>query len=327
MPTLDGLVAALVAGGFAASMMLLIGLLVRGVPNDPARRRPRAVERFGQALRSPALTGRIAAAILAAVVTMVVTHWPVAAVGIAALVITWPQMFGGAHLEQRQILKLEALAMWTESLRDLISANAGLERAIPQSTTEAPEAIRDELKRLKGLLKHNVPLQLALLSLSAELNDASADKVIGALIGSARRRGTGLSSVLSDLAVSARAELDQQRRITHGRASMRRGVQLVVLVVIAFAVYLVVAGGDYIKPYDTAAGQAALAVVVGLFGVAFFWMRKLAGGTPQPPFLTRPDQRIPDADLRVVAHLTGLSPAEAQQLTANRDRRREGAVT
>jgi len=65
-------------------------------------------------------------------------------------------------------------------------------------------------------------------------------------------------------------------------------------------------------------GQAALAVVVGLFAASFMWMRTLAGGEPAAPFLSRPDTRIADNDLRVVGYLTGLSTAQAQELTANR---------
>lgn len=316
LPSLDGLVMAVIAAGFGGGLVLL-AVFVHGVTPQPAKP-PNRAHLAAQALRSPALSGRIAGGAVIGILALVLTRWPVAALGIAALVIFWPQMFGGQRLEQTQILQLEALVVWTESLRDTITARASLEQAIPATAGTAPAAIRPALSRLTGLLRSRVPLDRALLALSAELNDASADKVIGSLILNTRQRGTGLAAVLTSLASSARAELDQRRRVSAGRATMRRSVQLVVIITIAFAVFLVLFSRDYVKPYGSVGGQAALAVVVGLFGAAFLWMRKLAGGEPNTPFLIRAGARIGDADLRVVAHLTGLSPEQAQELSVNR---------
>lgn len=317
-PTLDGLLAGLAALGFAAGLLLL-ALFIRGVAPRPAKP-PSRLERAARALRSPAVTGRLAGGIVVGTLALVLTRWPVAAAGLAALVIFWPQLFGGQRLEQTQIVQLEALVMWTESLRDTITARASLETAIPASAVSAPPAIRPALIRLVGLVRARVPLDQALLALSAELNDASADKVIGSLILNVRQRGSGLAAVLTSLASAARAELDQRRRISAGRASMRRSVQLVVIITLLFAVFLVVFSQGYVTPYASAGGQAVLAVVVGLFAAAFVWMRRLAGGEPAQPFLSLGEKAIDAADLRVIAHLTGLSPAEAQELTGSRSR-------
>lgn len=316
LPSLDGLLMALIAAGFGGGVVLL-GVFIHGVTPQPAKP-PNRFRLAAEALRSPALSGRIAGGVVVGILALVLTRWPVAGVGLAALVIFWPQMFGGQRVEQTQILQLEALVMWTESLRDTITARASLEQAIPATASTAPAAIRPALMRLTGLVRSRVPLDRALLALSAELNDGSADKVIGSLILNTRQRGTGLAAVLTSLASSARAELDQRRRISAGRSTMRRSVQIVVIITIAFAVFLVLFSPEYVKAYGTVGGQIALAVVVALFGAAFMWMRKLAGGEPNTPFLSRAESRIGDADLRVVAHLTGLSPDQAQQLTANR---------
>src|SRR5947199_306064 len=88
-------------------------------------------------------------------------------------------------------------------------------------------------------------LELVALALSADLKDASADKVIGSLILNVRQRGTGLATVLTSLASAGRAELDQRRRIMAGRASMRRSVRIVVIITIAFAVFLVIFSRSY----------------------------------------------------------------------------------
>lgn len=316
LPSLDGLIFALIAAGIGGGLVLL-AVFVHGVTPQPAKP-PNRLQVAAQALRSPALSSRLAGGVVVGILALVLTHWPVAAVGIAALVIFWPQLFGGGRLEETQILQLEALVMWTESLRDTITARASLEQAIPATASTAPAAIRPALTRLTGLVRSRVPLERALLALSAELNDGSADKVIGSLILNTRQRGTGLADVLTSLASSARAELDQRRRVSAGRATMRRSVQLVVIITLAFAVFLVLFSRDYVAPYGSAGGQVALAVVVGLFAASFVWMRKLAGGEPNTTFLSRADARIDDADLRVVAHLTGLSAAQAQELTNGR---------
>src|SRR4051794_16630548 len=313
LPSLDGLLMALIAAGFGGGLVLL-GVFIHGVTPQPAKP-PNRFRLAAEALRSPAVSGRIAAGVVVGILALVLTRWPVAAVGLAGLVILWPQMFGGQRVEQTQIMQLEALVMWTESLRDTITARASLEQAIPATAGTAPAAIRPALMRLTGLVRSRVPLDCALLALSAELNDGSADKVIGSLILNTRQRGTGLAAVLTSLASSARAELDQRRRVSAGRATMRRSVQLVVIITLALAVFLVLFARDYVEPYASFGGQVALAVVVTLFAASFMWMRRLAGGEPSTPFLSRGDARIDDADVRVVAHLTGLDESQAQDLT------------
>jgi tight adherence protein B len=317
-PSLPVVLAALVSGGLAAAVLLLVAGM-RGTIPDPGRppgRLASGLSGLTAALRSPALTGRLAGGLAAALVTMVFTRWPVAAAGLGALVVFWPQLFGGTRAEQAQIDRLEALVIWTEGLRDTTDAHASLEQAIPATASNAPPAIRQPLVRLMGQIRARVPMDTALLGLAAQFDDASADLIIAALILNIRRRGDGLSRVLGGLAASAREELDMRRRVSAGRAGLRRGVQIVVVITVAFAMFLVVFSGDFVKPYGTPAGQVALAVVVGIFALGFAWMRKLSGAAPTMAFLARPGQPVDPEDLRLVAGLTGLSPAAAEAIAA-----------
>jgi tight adherence protein B len=314
MLSLGGLVAALIAAGTGAAILLLLHAVRGAVPSGPRPPGRFAVRVAGW--RSPVAGGRVAAGVVVGVVTLLVTGWPVAAAGMAALVVAWPQMFGGQRAEQARMVALEALVMWTESLRDTVTARASLEQAIPATAVHAPAPIRPALIRLVGQLRARLPLDVALLALSAELNDASADKVIGALVLNTRQRGSGLANVLTALANSGRAELDQRRRISAGRASMRRSVQLVVAITVGFAGFLAVFSRDYVAPYRSPGGQVALAVVVGLFAASFIWLRRLAGGEPATPFLHRPDPRAAEEDLRIVHHLTGLGGRSSTTRTA-----------
>ena len=89
------------------------------------------VSRVRAALASPQLARRVGAALIAGVLTLIVTRWAVGAGTACALVMAWHRLFGGAALERRQLAYLEALVMWTESLRDILAGDGDLEEAIP----------------------------------------------------------------------------------------------------------------------------------------------------------------------------------------------------
>jgi tight adherence protein B len=310
-----GVLAGCLLGGAAGAAVLLVIVGLRGVEPQPGKPPSRAA-RWLVSLRSPATGGRVAGAVLVFTATLVFTRWPVAAAGLGALVVAWPALFGGGRAEQQQIARLEALVVWTEALRDTIAAHASLEQAIPATAGNASPVIRPALVRLVGQIRARVPMDRALLNLAAEMDDPSADLVIAALILNVRRRGDRLGEVLTGLATAAREELDMRRRVSAGRVEIRRGVQIVVLITIGFAVFLVVFGGAYVKPYAAPAGQVALLVVIGMFAAGFAWMRRLSGAAQPAPFLTRPGRPVDPADAELVATLTGLTPAAATPVSA-----------
>ncbi|MDQ2836237.1 MAG: type II secretion system protein [Actinomycetota bacterium] len=314
LPSLSTLLAAFIFGAIGVALVLLV-IGIRGTVPDPTAG-PGLGARLGTAVRSPALTSRVAAGVIVGALTLLVTRWPVAAVGLGVLVVFWPQLFGGTRNEQLQIARLEALVIWTEALRDTMSAHASLEQAIPATTTNAPILIRAPLIRLAGQIRAKVPMEKALLSLAAFLDDASADLILAALILNVRRRGDGLGTVLSNLAEAAREELEMRRRVSAGRAGLRRGVQIVVIITIGFAAFLAIFSAQYVAPYRTFGGQVALVFVFAFFGAGFAWMRQLSGAEPVMPFLARPDRKIDPEDLRLVARLTGLSTAAAEAIAS-----------
>jgi tight adherence protein B len=324
LPDLSVLLAALLGAALGAAVLLVI-IGIRGVPDRPGKPLSRTI-RLLVTLRSPQVGVRVAAGAGVFAATLVVTGWPVAAAGLAALVLAWPVLFGGNRAEQQQIARLEALVVWTEALRDTIAAHASLEQAIPATAGNASPIIRPALVRLVGQLQARVPLDRALLNLAAELDDASADLVVAALILNVRRRGDRLGEVLTGLATAAREELDMRRRVSAGRAEIRRGVQIVVLITIGFAVFLVLFGGAYVAPYSTPAGQVALLVVIGMFAAGFAWMRRLSGAAPAEPFLSRPGRPVDPEQTRLVASLTGLPAPGATSATVPGVRRSTGGA-
>ncbi|MCK2221278.1 type II secretion system F family protein [Actinomadura sp. ATCC 31491] len=258
---------ALLAGALAGGGLFLLILAVHGVRPRPPRPRRHLVK---------TLTTRGAIATVTGSLVLVITQWPVAAVGSVLLVFAWRGLSGGAAEERAAMRRLEGLAAWTESLRDTIAGAAGLEQAIPSSIRAAAPTLRPHLRAMIDRLHTRMALPEALALFADELDDPSADLVVAALILNSRLRGPGLRDVLGALAVSAREELDMRRRVEAERRSTRRSVQIVVVTALGFAALLVLFNGEYVEEYRGPLGQAVLAVVAGLFGAGFAWMRRLA---------------------------------------------------
>jgi Flp pilus assembly protein TadB len=262
---------AVLAGAVGGCGLLLLVTAVRGRPPGPPGRRS---TRLRRQLREIAGT-RGALALLAGALTVAATRWIVAGFGVALLLLAW-RTLGGAAGERRAMVRLEALATWTESLRDTIAGAVGLEQAIPSSLRVAAPSLRDPLARLVDRLHTRVPMPEALRGLADDLDDPSADLIIGALIINARLRGPGLRDLLGALAAAVRDELDVRRKVSAERRSTRRSAQIVVLVSVSLALGLAVLNPGYVHVYDSPGGQLVLAVVVALYAAGFAWMRRLA---------------------------------------------------
>lgn len=304
------LIAALVCGGLVAALAAL-AREIRGIPDGPGRQAG-AVDRLAGWVRSPVVWGRAGGAVLAGVATLIVTRWPVAAAAAMLMVMFWPRLFGGARAEQQQMVQLEALVTFTESLRDTIAAHASLEQALPAAAGNAPLVLRPALIRLCGRLQARIPLDQALESLAAELDDPSADLVIAALILNVRRRGDRLGEVLTGLAIAAREELEMRRKISAGRVDIRRSVRLVVIITIVMAVGLAIFTRAFVAPYSTPAGQVMLACICGIFGVGFWWLRSLAQAPAVAPFLARADQSLDPVEATLIRDLTRTNTVNPQ---------------
>jgi Flp pilus assembly protein TadB len=282
---------AVLAGAAAGCGMFLLAIALRGLPAGPARpARPGAVL-AGQRLRE--LAGpRGAAALAAGAVALVVTGWVVAGIGVALLVLGWRGLSGAAS-ERRALARLEALATWTESLRDTIAGAVGLEQAIPASLRVAAPALKEPLARLVERLHIRVPMAQALLGFADDLDDPGADLIIAALVINARLRGPGLRDLLGSLSGSVREELDMRRKVTAERRSTRRSVQIVVCVSVGMALGLAMLDRAFLAPYNDLLGQLVLTVVVGIYATGIGWLRRLARFETPQRLLTTGWQGVP----------------------------------
>lgn len=228
---------------------------------------------------------RLWKAIAVAIVVAVITRWPVAVISAGALTWLWPELFGAAREGREQLKRLEAVATWTESLRDTMAAAIGLEQAIIASVEVAPDSIAPQLQRLVGRLRAHVPLPQALATFAEEFDDASVDLVVAALIMNARLRGSGLVGTLTALAATAREELEMRTKVEESRKNLRRSARVIVAVTVTFAGGLLLLSRDYLGPYGSVAGQLVLLLVVGGFVAGFVWIRNASRLDPPPRFL------------------------------------------
>ncbi|WP_194912020.1 type II secretion system F family protein [Catenulispora rubra] len=284
--------AALGIGAAIGGGLALLIAAIRGFPAKPQQERQRTaadVIRF--------LSTRGAVAVVVGAVVLAATRWPTAAIASGVLVFFWNQMFGGLAAERAALARVEALAAWTESLRDTIAGAVGLEQAIPATARAASPAIRENLHTLVDRLRARMPMPQALEYFADDMDDASADLVIAALILNSRLRGPGLREVLGALAQSSREEVDMRQRVMAQRSSTRRSVQIVVGVSVAVVLGLAVFNKSFVQPYSTATGQLVLLGVIALFAAGFFWLRKLSSIETPARFLQRahspqvPEQR------------------------------------
>jgi Flp pilus assembly protein TadB len=262
---------ALLAGALAGGGVFLAVIAIRGVPPRLPRGRGRLDE-----LRDKVLGIRGLIALAGGTIILLATRWVVAAVGFALLILFWDRLSGGAGGERAAIARLEALATWTESLRDTIAGAVGLEQAIPASLRAAAPALREPLITLVDRLHTRVPLPEALRRFADDINDLSADLVLAALIINARLRGPGLRALLGALSGAVREELDMRRRIEAQRKSTRFSAMFVVGFSVGVAVLLAIFNQNFVKVYDTATGQLVLVFIAGLYAAGFYWLTRLA---------------------------------------------------
>ncbi|ADB32354.1 type II secretion system protein [Kribbella flavida DSM 17836] len=280
----DRTLLALLCGAVVGGGILLLIVAIRGT--TPREETPSLFKRSTGADSRRQLT-RIGAGLAVALIVLVVTRWLVLAAALGLLAAMADRFFGGTGEERRAIERLDALATWTEALRDTIAGAVGLEQAIPATAVNAAPAIKPGLNLLVDRLRIREPLPSALMRFADDLDDPSADLIVAALVLNARLRGPGLREVLSALADSAREELDVRRKVAAERRSTRRSVQVVVAITLLVAAALVLFNPAYVEPYTSFVGQFVLFLVIALYAVGLVWLRKLAKIEVPERFLVR----------------------------------------
>jgi Flp pilus assembly protein TadB len=272
------LAAVLIALAAGTGLLIILSALRPASPLRPLT----PLARLRTSIAGPLLGLRLIGGVGAGIGVLLLTRWPVAAAAITVLVVFWPGLFGATVSSRDRVTQLEALAMWTESLKDLVSGATGLHEAIPASMATAPAVLSKPLHRLSGLIGAREPLPTALRQLAEDLADPSADLVIAALVMNAETRGPGLAASLDRLACSIREELELRRSIEASRRGGRRSVQIMSVAVAVMACLMAfVLPPQFTAPYRTPAGQLVLLIVFAIFTGCFLMLRRL--GDPDIP--------------------------------------------
>lgn len=228
-----------------------------------------------------------ALAVTTGVLVWVLTSWPVA--GLLAAAGTWwlPALLGPDREHTAQVTRVEAVASWTEQVRDLMAGASGLHQAIATTVPIAPAAIRDDVDRLATQLQQGVPPQQALEEFADRVAVPTSDLVVAALANAASRQAADLGALLTSLAQAAREQAAMLVRVAATRARIRTSARIITTVTLAMAAGLVVLNADYLDPYNTALGQLVLAVIGCFWTLALVWIRRLTRVDLGPRVLAR----------------------------------------
>lgn len=219
---------------------------------------------------------------LAAVVgiaTLAITRWPAAALLAAWAAGALPALMRSTSGALR-IERIEAIAVWTELLRDTLAASAGLGQAIVATAELAPRVIRPSVIGLAERMTNGIPIEDALRAFAGELSDPSADIVVCALILASTAQAQRLTDLLGALAASAREEVAMRLRVEASRASSRSSVRTVVVFSLAFAAALMVVARSYLAPFSSFSGQIVLLVVGALYSSGLWLMIRMVRTRP-----------------------------------------------
>jgi len=258
-------VAALAGAGVGLGLLLIAGGL---------RRRPATSPDPPPAWGDRRTRRRLAAALVLGAGALVVTRWPVAALAAGLGGWWWPDLAGSRTAHQRSMARTEAVAVWTEMLRDTMAGAHGLEEAIATTATVAPAAIFPEVTALAVRLERQ-PLDAALAAFAADLSHPTGDLVVVSLRVAAQGSVGELGALLGTLAQAARDEAAMRLRVDAARARLRTSVRVIASCTAATGAGLLVLNRSYLDAYDGALGQSVLALFAVCWAFALTWLSRM----------------------------------------------------
>ncbi len=267
--------AAVMAAGLGVGVgLVLLGYAVFVAPRRPAA--PPSPPRRGRVSRTIRI--RIAVGVVLGLVGLLATGWPITLLVGPAAALGLPALLA-PPANAAVIPRLEALQEWTRGLAGVLTVGIGLEQAITATARSAPEPIRSQVAALAGRLVARTPTDVALRRFADDLADPTGDLIVTALLLGAARRGTGMASVLENLAASVADEVRIRRAVEADQAKVRSAARLVTAITLLMMGGLF-AAGTYTQPYGTPLGQLVLVVLIAGYAAALAWMKRIANGTP-----------------------------------------------
>lgn len=174
--------------------------------------------------------------------------------------------------DQRE--RVTAIAVWTESLRDAISASAGIEQAITATGEFPPAVIESHVQRLVASLRYST-LEESLREFADDLANPTSDFVVASLLIAARHQTRDFGALLTHLSDCARAECDLYLRVWVSRARSRTAVRIINYSIAGFCSGLLVLNPSYVAPFFTPQGLFFLALTAACFVCGLMWLRQM----------------------------------------------------
>lgn len=273
-----------VIAAIAAGVALSFGALLIITALTPARVEAEPVVRMRVDVRR--LGGRALLAVMVAVVVLAATRWVLPALVCGAM--GWWVTGLIADRDRRgpgELERVEALATWTEQLRDVLMAGDQPIGAIQATVATCPEPVRPQVRALASRLGRQ-PEQVVLRQFADDLDDPTADLIAAGLLV-ALTKGGRAERVLSSLAQQARHQAERRKLLEAEREPARREVWWVTGLMTAQLVGgLVFARSSYLAPYRTLGGQVVLCVLLGAFLALIVYVQRLSRFTRPARFLS-----------------------------------------
>jgi len=284
MTLLAGLAGVAVAGG-----LLLIGA---GLYGSTAAPRPHGTSRRVRALLTPPGGHRsrrrqleLIAGVAGGLLVLFISGLPVPALAAAALVIGIPALLRSVAGTTAEIDRLEALQTWVRRLSDLLTTNSELTKMLTESARTAPAPIAAPLADLGVRLDAGWSVEPALRILAEDLDSATGDMVVSALILGMRDRGGGLAEVLTRMADGVANDVSVRRSIESEREKPRATARIVILITLGVAAWFAVFNPGFLAPYSSPVGQIVLALICLYMAACLLWLKKLASNPAEARFL------------------------------------------
>ena len=170
---------------------------------------------------------------------------------------------------------MEALATWTENLRDVISASAGLHDAVIATSQYPPQPIAENVQRIAASLRYQ-PLEVSLREFADDISHPTCDFVAAVLIIASQNQARDVAELLSHLAQCARVECDLYMRIWVSRARSRSAIRIVNGAMAFFFGGMLLFSRDYLAPFFSLQGVLVLIGIAGVVGASVLSMRQIA---------------------------------------------------
>lgn len=228
----------------------------------------------------------IIVATVVGVVIFFITRWLLVAVVLSLVVIAVPALKSKQRLRRDERGLADAIATWTEQLRDTLAGAHGLEQAIVATSDHAPVAISVAVRRLSAQIQYG-KLGDGLRRFADEVDHPIADFVSAALITATKYQARDIAQLLGHLAQCAREEGRMRTRIWVGRARTRSSVRIISFVVIGFIALLVIFNRDYLSVYSSLEVQVMLSCIFIVFGVALIMLDQFSRIVTPQRFIRR----------------------------------------